>query len=117
MLCNSGHFGFVLYFVHCGCTLYVVFQALLLDPHHKKARYRLAQALQGQGKLAKAFEEVTGLQQRNPEVNYFNYLGYLSAHGQNLIWNRMTLWPYSGNRNAFQMTPEVLYQTNKFSRT
>lgn len=25
MLCNSGHFGFVLYFVHCGCTLYMLF--------------------------------------------------------------------------------------------
>lgn len=46
-------------------------QALLLDPHHTKARYRLAQALQGQGKLAKAFEEVTVLRQRNPEVNNF----------------------------------------------
>ena len=48
-----------------------VSQALLLDPHHTKARYRLAQALQGQGKLAKAFEEVTVLRQRNPEVNNF----------------------------------------------
>ena len=67
MLSNSGYIRFVLYFVHC----MFVSQALLLDPHHTKARYRLAQALQGQGKLAKAFEEVTVLRQRNPEVNYF----------------------------------------------
>lgn len=54
-----------------------VSQALLLDPHHTKARYRLAQALQGQGKLAKAFEEVTVLRQRNPEVNNFQiHLGF-----------------------------------------
>lgn len=73
MLSNSGYIRFVFYFVHC----MFVSQALLLDPHHTKARYRLAQALQGQGKLAKAFEEVTVLRQRNPEVNNFQiHFGY-----------------------------------------
>ena len=76
MLSNSGYIRFVLYFVHC----MFVSQALLLDPHHTKARYRLAQALQGQGKLAKAFEEVTVLRQRNPEVNNFQiHVGYFSG--------------------------------------
>lgn len=76
MLSNSGYIRFVFYFVHC----IFVSQALLLDPHHTKARYRLAQALQGQGKLAKAFEEVTVLRQRNPEVNNFQiHFGHCSG--------------------------------------
>ena len=44
------------------------FVALLLDPHNKKARYRLGQSLQGEGKIAKAYTEVKSLMQKYPEV-------------------------------------------------
>ncbi|XP_044181578.1 uncharacterized protein LOC114969816 [Acropora millepora] len=40
---------------------------LLLDPCHAKARYRLAESLDGQGKIAEAFTEVTSLRDRYPE--------------------------------------------------
>ena len=41
---------------------------LLRNPHLTKARYRLAQSLDGQGKTAEAFTEVTSLLRVNPEV-------------------------------------------------
>ena len=44
---------------------------LLRNPHDTKARYRLAQSLDGQGKTAEAFTEVTSLLCINPEVNHF----------------------------------------------
>ena len=47
------------------------FLVLLLDPCHAKARYRLAESLDGQGKIAEAFTEVTRLRDRYPEVNGF----------------------------------------------
>ncbi|XP_074606168.1 uncharacterized protein LOC141859247 [Acropora palmata] len=40
---------------------------LLRNPHLTKARYRLAQSLDGQGKTAEAFTEVTSLLRVNPE--------------------------------------------------
>ena len=45
------------------------FLVLLLKPHHAKARYRLAESLDGQGKIAEAFTQVTSLQRIYPEVN------------------------------------------------
>ena len=42
--------------------------ALLNNPHSEKARYRLAQALKGEGKIAEAFIEVSSLYQKNKEV-------------------------------------------------
>ena len=47
---------------------YVLSIVLLLNPHHTKARYRLAESLDGQGKTAEAFTEVTSLLRVNPEV-------------------------------------------------
>ena len=48
---------------------YVLSIVLLLNPHHTKARYRLAESLDGQGKIAEAFTQVTSLQRIYPEVN------------------------------------------------
>lgn len=44
---------------------------LLVNPHDTKARHILAQSLDGQGKTAEAFTEVTSLLRINPEVNGF----------------------------------------------
>ena len=44
---------------------------LLVNPHHTKARYRLAESLDGQGKIAEAFSEVASLRRIYPEVNGF----------------------------------------------
>lgn len=47
------------------------FLVLLLNPHHTKATYRLAESLDGQGKIAEAFTLVTSLRRIYPEVNGF----------------------------------------------
>lgn len=45
-------------------------QVLGCDPHHKKARYRLAQALRGEGQISDAYKEVTSLQKKYKQDSY-----------------------------------------------
>ena len=47
------------------------FLALLLNPQSSKARFRLAQSLQGEGRIAEAFAEITSLLEKYPEVKLF----------------------------------------------
>ncbi|XP_068744619.1 uncharacterized protein [Montipora capricornis] len=42
-------------------------QALLLNPHNSRARLRLAESLQGEGKIAQAFTEARSLLQKYPQ--------------------------------------------------
>ncbi|PFX30254.1 Mitochondrial import receptor subunit TOM70 [Stylophora pistillata] len=39
-------------------------EALVLDPRHKKARFRLAQALRGKGQISDAYMEITSLKEK-----------------------------------------------------
>ena len=42
--------------------------ALMIDPHNEKARFRLAKALEGEGKIADAFLQVASVYQKNKKV-------------------------------------------------
>ena len=67
---------------------YVLSIVLLLNPHHTKARYRLAESLDGQGKIAEAFTQVTRLQRIYPEVN-----GLVADRGDDRPFYRCA-WPW-----------------------